>query len=61
MQDAGMYGFNNIKRWTASRKCLDKDFVFVPVHGSLHWCATSDPCYTARHVHSIPAPLIVNT
>lgn len=36
-QDAGLYGFQNIKRWTASLRCLDQDYIFVPIHGAMHW------------------------
>eukprot|EP00892_Ulva_mutabilis_P001516 jgi/Ulvmu1/11365/UM075_0025.1 len=35
--DAGLYGFHNIKRWTESRRVLDQDYIFVPIHGAMHW------------------------
>jgi Ulp1 family protease len=50
MQDAGLYGYNNVRRWTVSQQCLDQDFIFVPVHSGLHWCVIAS--WSVRCMHA---------
>jgi sentrin-specific protease 7 len=36
-EEAGLHGFNNIKRWTAGEHVLNMEYIFVPIHDALHW------------------------